>query len=88
MNEQQSSLHAWVEQLGTELGIRADEFDVDAVLDLARDAAHYIERPAAPLTTFMAGYAAALRGGGRAEVDATVAAASALAQRQQAEGSR
>jgi hypothetical protein len=31
--------------------------DADAVLDLARAAAHGVARPAAPLTTFLAGYA-------------------------------
>jgi hypothetical protein len=39
---------------------------VDLILDLARDAAHAVDRPAAPLTTFLVGYAAAQRGGGRA----------------------
>jgi hypothetical protein len=33
------------------------EGDVAAVLDLARDAAHGIARPAAPVTTFIAGVA-------------------------------
>jgi hypothetical protein len=40
----------------------------DQILDLARDAAHGIGRPAAPLTTFLAGYAAGVRGGGPQEV--------------------
>ena len=33
------------------------------VLDLAREAAHGVARPAAPLTTFLAGYALGARGG-------------------------
>ena len=33
------------------------------VLDLAREAAHGIARPAAPLTTFLAGYALGAEGG-------------------------
>jgi hypothetical protein len=33
--------------------------DVRQVLDLARDVAHGVERPAAPLTTWMAGMAVA-----------------------------
>jgi hypothetical protein len=33
------------------------------VLDLAREAAHGVARPAAPLTTFLAGYALAAEGG-------------------------
>ena len=37
---------------------------IAALLDVARDAAHGVARPAAPLTTFVVGYVAALRGGG------------------------
>ena len=36
--------------------------DVDAILDLARDAAHGVARPAAPISTFILGYAAGARG--------------------------
>ena len=45
----------------------------DQILDLARDAAHGISRPAAPLTTFLAGYAAGVRGGGPQEVSEVLA---------------
>jgi hypothetical protein len=38
--------------------------DTGVLLDLARDAAHGVARPAAPLTTFLVGYAAAKAGGG------------------------
>jgi Domain of unknown function (DUF6457) len=47
----------WVDELAAELGIE-DEVDVDALLDLARDSAHSIERRAAPVTTFLVGLAA------------------------------
>lgn len=57
------TLTEWTEQLTEALGVVDVEFEVDAILDLARDAAHQIDRPAAPLTTFIVGYAAALRGG-------------------------
>lgn len=33
------------------------------MLDLAREAAHAVARPAAPLTTFLAGYALGAEGG-------------------------
>ncbi len=56
------TLTEWTEQLCESLGVVDLEFEVDAILDLARDAAHQIDRPAAPLTTFIVGYAAALRG--------------------------
>ncbi|MPZ94373.1 MAG: hypothetical protein GEU96_05510 [Propionibacteriales bacterium] len=56
------SLQEWNDRLAEALGVEV-EVDIAAVLDLARDAAHHVERPAAPLTTFLVGYAAAMRGG-------------------------
>jgi Domain of unknown function (DUF6457) len=61
------SLQKWVEELCAELGVDTD-VDVTAILDLARDAAHNVDRPAAPLTTFVVGYAAAMRGGSAKDV--------------------
>lgn len=58
-------LATWVEVLETELGLPAGSVDVSTVLDLARDAAHGVARPAAPVTTYAVGYAdglAAARG--------------------------
>ncbi|OOB89486.1 hypothetical protein B0T42_17110 [Rathayibacter sp. VKM Ac-2630] len=48
----------------------------DALLALAGDAAHGIVRPAAPLTTFLAGYAAGLRGGGAEALTAALTTSS------------
>lgn len=56
------SLTSWAQQLSEALGLDL-EVDADPILDLARDAAHKVERPAAPLTTFLVGYAAGMRGG-------------------------
>lgn len=56
------SLTSWSAELCDALGLQL-EVDIDAILDLARDAAHQVERPAAPITTFLVGYAAGLRGG-------------------------
>jgi hypothetical protein len=56
------TLTEWTEELCTTLGIEP-EFEPDAILELARDAAHQIDRPAAPLTTFLVGFAAGMRGG-------------------------
>lgn len=56
-------LDAWVAELAAELGLDPALVDRDLVLDLARDAAHGIARPAAPITTFLVGLAAGLRGG-------------------------
>lgn len=75
------SLPVWSTQLSQELGIDPD-VDINLVLDLARDAAHRVERPAAPVTTFLVGYAAALRGGSADDIAACVAIASRLATEQ------
>lgn len=52
-------LDAWVRALATELGVAAEVVDVAGLLDVARDAAHGVARPATPLTTFLLGYAVA-----------------------------
>ncbi len=51
-------LDEWITAVKDELGIDLD-VDTGILLDLARDAAHGVARPAAPLTTFLVGYAAA-----------------------------
>jgi hypothetical protein len=51
-----ADLETWVIEACAELGIDAD-VDVSVVLDLARDVAHGVARPAAPLTTFLVGRA-------------------------------
>lgn len=48
----------WIAAVCRELEISPD-VDVPALLDIARDAAHAVERPAAPVTTFLAGWAIA-----------------------------
>jgi hypothetical protein len=72
------SLTEWSDQLKTALGVDL-EFEIDDILDLARDAAHQVERPAAPLTTFIVGYAAAMRGGSAADLSDCIDLASELA---------
>ena len=71
------TLPAWIAELAAALGVDPDVVPRDLLLDVARDAAHGVARPAAPLTTFLVGYAAGLRGGGADEI----AAAAAIAQR-------
>ncbi|MEU6221003.1 NTP transferase domain-containing protein [Streptomyces sp. NPDC047022] len=73
-------LDEWISAVKDELGIDLD-VDTAALLDLARDAAHGVARPAAPLTTFLVGYAAAQTGGGPEEVAEAVRKAAALALR-------
>ena len=48
--------------LAVRLGLTDVDVDVDAVLDLAGDAAHGVVRPAAPVTTFLVGLAAGRAG--------------------------
>lgn len=73
-------LDEWIAAAKAELGIDLD-VDIRLLLDLARDAAHGVDRPAAPLTTFLVGYAAATAGGGEQAVAEAVRRASALAER-------
>ncbi|GLX49929.1 molybdenum cofactor guanylyltransferase [Streptomyces hygroscopicus subsp. hygroscopicus] len=73
-------LDEWISAVKDELGIDLD-VDTNALLDLARDAAHGVARPAAPLTTFLVGYAAARDGGGPEAVAEAARKAAALALR-------
>jgi hypothetical protein len=67
-------LAGWWADLSSALGLAEVPADPDALLALAGRAAHGVVRPAAPLTTFLAGYAAGLAGGGRDALDAALAA--------------
>lgn len=74
-----AQLESWMAALSKELGIDFDDVDVQGLLDVARDAAHSVTRPAAPLATFLVGYAAAQNGGGADAVAEASHKASALA---------
>ena len=76
----ETTLEDWAAAVSAELGIEV-EFDVDQVLDLARIAAHNVQRPAAPLTTFLAGFAAGQAGGSAEGVVNALEAASAFCDR-------
>ncbi|OKJ26761.1 MULTISPECIES: NTP transferase domain-containing protein [unclassified Streptomyces] len=83
IREHGTVLDEWITAVKNELGIELD-VDTDVLLDLARDAAHGVARPAAPLTTFLVGYAAAKASGdgdGPAEVAEAARKAAALARR-------
>ncbi|WP_328926646.1 molybdenum cofactor guanylyltransferase [Streptomyces sp. NBC_00190] len=58
IREHGTVLDQWITAVKNELGLDLP-VDTKALLDLARDAAHGVARPAAPLTTFLVGYAAA-----------------------------
>jgi len=68
-------LEDWVAALAAELGVDVD-VDVRLLLEVARDAAHQVDRPAAPLTTFLVGYAAGRAGGPGAVAEAAARAQS------------
>ena len=71
-------LKEWTQTLARELGITV-EVDGRLVLDVARDAAHGVARHAAPLTTFLVGYAAGQAGGDAQALADACAAAQRLA---------
>ncbi len=74
------TLHDWIDELCDALDIET-EVDEGLILDLARDAAHHVERPAAPITTYLLGLAAAQRGAGPEELERLAAAATLLAEK-------
>ncbi|MBK5307858.1 MAG: molybdopterin-guanine dinucleotide biosynthesis protein MobA [Frankiaceae bacterium] len=53
-----TTLDDWVAAVVADLDLQTG-VDVTQVLDLARDVAHGVERPAAPVTTWLAGMAVA-----------------------------
>jgi len=53
-----SDLDDWAMTVALELGV-ATNIDRDLILDVARDAAHGVARPAAPITTYLLGFAVA-----------------------------
>ncbi|MEU4267920.1 DUF6457 domain-containing protein [Streptomyces sp. NPDC026092] len=91
IREHGNVLDEWITAVKAELGIEID-VDTGVLLDLARDAAHGVARPAAPLTTFLVGYAAAKAAAEGADGPEAVAEASrkaaALANRWAAEAER
>jgi hypothetical protein len=78
-------LDAWVDELARALGVDPDALDRNLLLDVARDAAHGVSRPSAPLTTFLVGLAAGRNGGDAAAVRAAAETASRLANAHAAE---
>ncbi|WP_043444512.1 DUF6457 domain-containing protein [Arthrobacter sp. L77] len=80
MDDRQKLLHEWTGRLLAAFEIDGTDVDIDAVLDLAGKAAHGVVRPAAPLTTFVVGYAAGLAvGSGQADEDVAMRSALGVA---------
>jgi Domain of unknown function (DUF6457) len=70
-----SALDNWIDVACAELGIDRSSVDERAVLALARDVAHQVDRPAAPVTSFLLGLAV----GSGQELASTAGRLSALA---------
>ena len=62
-----SELDSWVAAAASELGLDPAVIDVTQVLDVARDVAHQVIRPGAPVTAYLMGVAVG-RGADPAEV--------------------
>lgn len=85
IREHDTVLDEWMAAIKAELGVDLD-VDTATLLDVARDAAHGVARPAAPLTTFLVGYAAARQGGSPEDVAEAARKAAELAARWAEEG--
>ncbi|MCL3862776.1 NTP transferase domain-containing protein [Actinotalea sp. K2] len=73
-----SDLHRWWVGVAEELGVEPDAVDVETLLDLSREVANGVARPAVPVTSFLVGYAVAVSGGDRAALDRVVTQTGAL----------
>ena len=72
------NLHDWIDELCDALDVDT-EVDEALVLDLARTAAHDVTKVAAPITTYLLGYAAGEQGAGPDDIEVLAARAQALA---------
>lgn len=66
-------LDDWADRVAEALSVPDAPVDVPLLLDVARDVAHAVDRPAVPITMFLLGYAAA-RGDGSADAVAVACA--------------
>ena len=66
-----ATLDEWNAEVCGALGLAPEVMDTKAVLDVARDVAHGVARPAAPLTAYLVGVAVG-RGSDPATAAATV----------------
>jgi len=52
-----SAMDRWIMTVSSDLGLDPGSADARAILDLARDVAHNVDRPAAPVTAYLVGVA-------------------------------
>jgi len=82
VKSQDETLEDWCRALLQALELDDVEIDINEVLGLAGVAAHSVVRPAAPLTTFIAGFAAGLASGsGQAQDSVSMQAAMGVARK-------
>jgi hypothetical protein len=74
-----NTLDAWTGLVCHALDLDPGSLDRDLLLDLTREVAHGVARPAAPLTAFLVGLAAGREGGGAPEVHAACEVVARLA---------
>lgn len=68
-----TELQRWIAAAGAELGVPPADVPATVVLDVARDVAHNVLRPGAPLTAYLMGLAVG-RGADPAEAAAKISA--------------
>lgn len=59
MPDSPADLEAWVTTLAAALDLAGTDVPTDLLLDVTREAAHAVVRPAGPLTTYLVGIAVA-----------------------------
>ncbi len=73
------ALDEWAAALRERFGLAPEDLSIPLILDLARDVAVGVARPAAPFSAFVAGLVAGRAGGSPADTADAVAAISELA---------
>jgi len=68
-----NELDAWIVAACTELGLQPGEVKAKAILDVARDVAHQVTRPGAPVSAYLMGVAVG-RGADPSDVAARLSA--------------
>ncbi|MFC5501664.1 DUF6457 domain-containing protein [Lysinimonas soli] len=89
-DETLAEVRVWAELLDDALQLEGAALDLDAVLGVAGVAARAVVRPAAPVTTYLVGYAVGRAAAGGTPVEAAfadaVATVRALAERRRGDG--
>lgn len=81
-DERIQAVEDFAAELARELEIHHTPVDIGAILGIAGEAAHTVVRPAAPVTTFLIGYAAGLaEATGQADFSTAHQAATGVARR-------